>query len=73
MAGTGTSVHAVAIFYQAGHSAEQIGAEYPHIPMSHIHAALAYYLANRELIDTELAAAAARYDRAANDQRPQSA
>jgi uncharacterized protein (DUF433 family) len=67
MAGTGTSVHAVAVFYQGGLSAEQIGSEFSHIPMSHIHAALAYYLANRAQIDSELQAEVERHDRALAD------
>jgi hypothetical protein len=35
----------------------------PDIPLSHIHAALAYYLANRDQIDAELAADAKQHDR----------
>jgi uncharacterized protein (DUF433 family) len=63
IAGTGRSVHAVAARYLQGQSAEQIAADIPDIPLSHIHAALAYYLANREQVDAELAAEAAEHDR----------
>ena len=63
IAGTGMSVHAIASRYTAGQSAEDIAADIPDIPVSHIHAALAYYLANREQVDAELAAEAAEHDR----------
>lgn len=55
LAGTGMTVHAVARRYRQGERAEQIAADLPDIPLSHIHAAIAYYLANRESIDAELA------------------
>ena len=63
IAGTGMSVHAVTARYLDRQSAEQIAADVPDIALSHIHAALAYYLANREQIDAELAAEAAEHDR----------
>lgn len=55
IAGTGMSVHIVAVLHRQGETADEIAAEYPHVPGSHIHAAVAYYLANRDLIDAELA------------------
>ena len=67
IAGTGMSVHAVAARYLQGQTAEQIAADIPDIPLSHIHAALAYYLANREQIDADLAAEAAEHDRLYED------
>ena len=63
VAGTGMSVHAVAARYLKGQSAEHVAADIPDIPLSHIHAALAYYLANRDQIDAELAAEAAEHNR----------
>ena len=57
------SVHAIASRYASGQSAEEIAADIPDIPLSHIHAALAYYLANRAQIDAELEAEAAEHDR----------
>jgi uncharacterized protein (DUF433 family) len=63
IAGTGMSVHAVARRFRQGESAEAIAADIPDIPPSHIFAAVAYYLANREQMDAELAAEAAEYDR----------
>jgi uncharacterized protein (DUF433 family) len=61
------SVHAVAALYRDGHSAEEIGTEFPDIPRSHIHAAIAYYLANRSQIDADLDAEAGLYERLATE------
>ncbi|MDA1096097.1 MAG: DUF433 domain-containing protein [Chloroflexi bacterium] len=63
IAGTGMSVHAVAVRYLRGETAEFIAEDIPDIPLSHIHAALAYYLANRQQIDVELAEEQADADR----------
>jgi hypothetical protein len=50
------SVHAVAVRHQEGMSAEQILDQFPDLDLSRIHAALAYYYANREQIEAELEA-----------------
>ena len=63
IAGTGLSVHAIASRYREGQSADDIAADIPDVPLSHIHAALAYYLANREEFDAEFDSEAAEYDR----------
>src|SRR5947209_8838790 len=63
LAGTGMSVHAVASRYLQGQSPEEIAADIPDIPLSHIYAAVTYYLANRERMDAEMAAEAAESDR----------
>lgn len=63
IAGTGMSVHAVAQRYLQGQTAEQIAADIPDIPPSHIYAAVAYYLANRDQIDSEIAVEDAEADR----------
>ena len=63
IAGTGMSVHAVAARYLQGRSADDIADGVPDIPRSHIYAALAYYFANREQIDAELATDEAEHDR----------
>ena len=55
LAGTGMTVHAIARRYLQGEQAEDIAADLPDIRLSHIYAAVAYYLANRERIDAELA------------------
>lgn len=63
LAGTGMSVHAVAVRYLQGRSADDIADGVPDIPRSHIYAALAYYFANREQIDADLAADDAEHER----------
>lgn len=63
IAGTGMSVHAVARPYSNGEPANEIAADFPDIPPSHIYAAIAYYLANRDAIDADLAADQAEADR----------
>jgi uncharacterized protein (DUF433 family) len=54
LAGTGMTVHAIARRYLQGQRAEDIAADLPDIPLSHVHAAIAHYLANRQDIDAEL-------------------
>jgi hypothetical protein len=47
-------------------SPEEIALEYPHLTLAQVHAALAYYHANREEIETDIAqeeAAAAHWER----------
>ena len=53
--GTGITVHRIAIWYQLGYSVEEIARQYGHISVAQVYAALAYYHANREEIDRELA------------------
>ena len=57
LAGTAFSVHQVAILTNEGQTPPEILAEYPHLDLARIHAALAYYYANRATIDADLAAA----------------
>ena len=60
--GTRITVHRVTTLYKRGQSAEDIAQTYPHLSLSQIYAALAYYHANREDIDSALSAADAQYD-----------
>jgi len=52
--GTGITVHTVAAAYMAGLSAEDIARQNPGLDSSAIHAAIAYFLANRVKIEAEL-------------------
>ncbi len=55
IAGTGMSVHNIAARYIRGDSADEIADEFPDVPRSHILAAVAYYLANKDEIEGYLA------------------
>lgn len=55
IAGTGMSVHQVAILFAGGMNPEAIAAEYPGVSTEGVYAAITHYLANRAQIDAELA------------------
>jgi uncharacterized protein (DUF433 family) len=63
IAGTGITVHRIAIMYKLGYSPEEIVRNYPHLNLAGVHAALAYYHANQVQIDAELEAEQAEYER----------
>jgi uncharacterized protein (DUF433 family) len=54
IAGTGILVRTIARFDPAGLSPEEIAAQYRPLRLEQVHAALAYYYANRSAIDAEL-------------------
>ncbi|MHB8575916.1 MAG: DUF433 domain-containing protein [Dehalococcoidia bacterium] len=56
IAGTGMSVQSVVLRHLQGQSPEAIADDIPDIPLAHFYAALAYYYANREWLDAEIAA-----------------
>jgi uncharacterized protein (DUF433 family) len=62
LAGTGMSVRAVAVRHMQGQTAEQILEAFPDLDLARIHAALAYYFANKEAIDADLEADQRLYD-----------
>ena len=49
--------------YKRGLAAEDIADQYPHLTSAQVHAALAYYHANREEVEAELAAELAEAER----------
>lgn len=63
IAGTGITVHRIAIWYRSGHSPEEIARRYGHLTEAQVHAALAYYHANRDQIEAEIAADEEEADR----------
>lgn len=59
VAGTGVTVRHIATLYKLGLNAEEIAARIGHLTVGQVYAALAYYHANREEIEADLAAEAA--------------
>ena len=55
IAGTGVTVMRVAGWYKRGFTPEEIAAQYGHLSLAQVHAALAYYHANAEEIEADLA------------------
>ena len=61
----GVSVRRIVVFYRMGETPEELVTQLPHLTLAEVHAALAYYHANREAIDADLAREHAEYDRLA--------
>ena len=55
IAGTGVTVRRIAGWHNLGLTPEEIAARIEHLTLAQIHAALAYYHANREEIDSDIA------------------
>jgi uncharacterized protein (DUF433 family) len=72
IAGTGVTVRRIAGWHNLGLTPEEIAAKIEHLTLAQIHAALAYYHANRKEIDDDIAAEDALTDRLFPPQ-PQSA
>jgi uncharacterized protein (DUF433 family) len=66
IAGTGVSVRRIVGWYKWGRSPEEIADQYGHLTLAQVYAALAYYHANRDEIDQDLAQEDAEYDRLAS-------
>ena len=60
--GTRITVHRIAVLYKQGQNAEEIAQTYPHLSLSQVYAALAFYHANRDEVEAELSADEAEYD-----------
>lgn len=65
LAGAGVSVRRIAGWYKLGRTPDEITDQYGHLSLAQVYAALAYYHANREAIDADLAHEEAEYDRLA--------
>jgi uncharacterized protein (DUF433 family) len=55
IAGTGVTVMRIVGWYKMGLTPEEIAAQYGHLSLAQVHAALAYYHANPEEIEAYLA------------------
>ena len=55
IAGTGVTVRRIVGWYQLGLSPEEIAERVGHLSLAQVHAALAYYHANRPEIDADIA------------------
>jgi uncharacterized protein (DUF433 family) len=55
IAGTGVTVMRIAGLHKMGRSPEEISAQFGHLNLAQIHPALAYYHANSEEIEADLA------------------
>ena len=67
IAGTGVTVKRIAGWHSLGMAPEEIAAEYGHLTLAQVHAALAYYYANRQEVDADLEDEAAEYSRLLNE------
>ena len=56
IAGTGVTVRRIVGWYKLGLTPEEIADRIGHLSLAQVHAALAYYHANREEIETDMAA-----------------
>ena len=63
IAETGVTVRTVVRWYQLGMTPEEIAADYPHLKLFQVYAALAYYHANQSEMDREMAVEEAESDR----------
>ncbi len=71
IAGTGVTVRRIAQWNSLGLTPEEIAAKIEHLTLAQIHAALAYYHANREEIDNDLAAEASAVEQILRKQTPE--
>lgn len=70
IAGTGVSVKRIVGWYQLGATPEEIAADYDHLSLAQVYAALAYYFANRPEIDALLEEEESLYETLAQQNLP---
>lgn len=63
IAGTGVMVMRIANYYKMGYTPEEIMSGYGHLSLAQVYAALAYYHANREEIEADIAEEEALYEK----------
>ncbi len=70
IAGTGVTVMRIAAWYRMGLTPEEIAAQYGHLTLAQVHATLAYYHANPEEIEADLAEEEALADKVDRESAP---
>ena len=63
IAGTGVTVRRIVGWYKQGLNPQQIADKFGHLSLAQVHAALAYYYANQEEIEADIAAEEAEAER----------
>jgi uncharacterized protein (DUF433 family) len=61
--GTRMTVNQLVVWYKQGYTPEEISDQYPHLTLAQVYTALAYYHANQEEIEVDLAAEKIEADR----------
>lgn len=69
IAGTGTCVRTIVTEYNHGSSPEEIVADRDYLTLAQVHAALAYYFANKTEIDDDLEAERLAYEEGVRNSR----
>ena len=67
IAGTGTSVRRIVALWKQGYSIDEIVADKDYLTLSQVHAALAFYYANQQVIDQDLEREAVEYEKLASE------
>ena len=69
IAGTGVTVRRIAVLHSMGEIPEEIVRNFGHLSLAQVHAALAYYYANKAEIDADLEAEEREYEALARQYR----
>lgn len=67
IADTGVTVQRIVVWYKLGLMPEEIAERIGHLSLAQVYAALAYYHANREAVDSDIADEDAEYERLARE------
>ena len=67
IAETGVTVQRIVVWYKLGLMPEEIAERIGHLSLAQVYAALAYYHANREAVESEIAAEDSEYERLARE------
>jgi uncharacterized protein (DUF433 family) len=67
IAETGVTVQRIVVWYKLGLMPEEIAERIGHLSLAQVYAALAYYHANREAVESEIAVEDAEYEKLARE------